>query len=324
MSARPDLEPGVLVDGEVAERMGAGGRHEHGQRERRDDERALHGPHPRLPSRRLAAGASSGWKRGVFASARVSARAGELRLPGAGRDRTEVPRELRIDGAEPVRALGLGQRLLALARRVERPGEGVVAVHGRPLRERLARQRDDRVARQRAGVRGLEERELEIGVAAGAHEQALLGAHERIGVAGALGVAARRAHVAELRDDLGQRQVRGGGVVPALGQREIAAGDGDRAEAGLRAGVVREEREGVAILLRRLGDAARLEQQRRELHARPLRVLGRARARGDRAAHEPDRAGDVARKLAGIAGAGVGDEPGRRFPRRSKVAKACG
>ena len=59
---------------------------------------------------------------------------------------------------------------------------------------------------------------------------------------------------------------------------EVAARDRDGAQTGLGAGVVREQRERVAELLGGRLDVARLEQQRRELDARPLRVLGRSRA----------------------------------------------
>ena len=106
-----------------------------------------------------------------------------------------------------------------------------------------------------------------------------------------------------------------------LGQRQVAARDGDGAEAGLGARVVREQRERVAELLGGRVGVARLEQQRRQLHARPLRVLGRARAGVDGTAHEPRGAGDVALQLARVAEARVGDEAGRRWPRREKAAK---
>ena len=234
----------------------------------------------------------------------------ERLVAGAGGDRAEVPGELRVDRAEAVRELRLGQRLAALPGRVERPRERVVAVDGGPERERLAGQRDDGGARHRAGMRGVEERRLEIGVAAGADEEGVLDADERVGLLRAGGVAARRAHVAELRDDVGQRQVRGRALVPALGLREVAARDGDGAEAGLGARVVREQRERVAELLGGRVGVARLEQERGQLHARPLRVLGRARARVDGAAHEPRRARDVALQLARVAEARIGDEAG--------------
>ena len=104
--------------------------------------------------------------------------------------------------------------------------------------------------------------------------------------------------------------MRGGAVVPALGLREVAPRDRDGAEPGLGARVVREQRERVAVLLGGRAGVTRFEQQRRELDARPLRVLGRARAGLDGAAHEAGRARDVALQLARVAETRVGDEAG--------------
>ena len=59
--------------------------------------------------------------------------------------------------------------------------------------ERLAGERDDGRARPRAGVRCLEERRLEIGVATRADEEPLLEADEGVGLPGTSLVAARRA-----------------------------------------------------------------------------------------------------------------------------------
>ena len=171
-------------------------------------------------------------------------------------------------------------------------------------------------------MRGVEERRLEVGVAARPDEEGVLDAHERVGLPGARLVTARLAHVAELRDDVGQRQVRGGALVPLLRQRQIAAGDRDGAEAGLGARVVGKQRERVAVLLGGGVGVARLEQQRRQLHARPLRVLGCARAGVDGAAHEPRRAGDVTLQLARVAEARVGDEAGAQLAQLRECSEA--
>ena len=105
--------------------------------------------------------------------------------------------------------------------------------------------------------------------------------------------------------------------------RQIAAGDGDGAEAGLGARVVGEQRECVAILLGGRVGVARLEQQRRQLHARPLRVLGRARAGVDGPPHQADGTGDVALQLARVAEAGIGDEARPQLAERANAAKPC-
>src|SRR5258707_1389661 len=103
--------------------------------------------------------------------------------------RATAARAVRAAWRMPIRRLRQG--LATLPGGVERPCERIVAVHGGPEGERLAGQRDDCRARHGAGVRGVEEGRLEIGVATCADEERVLDADEGVGLLRAGGVAAR-------------------------------------------------------------------------------------------------------------------------------------
>ena len=180
-----------------------------------------------------------------------------------------------------------------------------MGVHRRALLHRDAAEADGLGP---VAVIGLEQRQLEVGVAAGGAEEVLLGAHQRVAVLRRGRLAARGLHVAQRDQDLGQRQVPGGLPVPPLGGGQVAAGDGDGAETGLGPRVGGQRGERVLQLDLGLVQAAQLDQQRGVLHARPLRALAAAGATGDRVGHQVGRARQVALQLQGVRLARVGDE----------------
>ena len=79
--ASPEIEPRVLVDREVAERVRHRDRRNDGRQREAPDQGGAEQPHASLARSRRAAGASSGWKRGVRARAFVSAVRARSRLP---------------------------------------------------------------------------------------------------------------------------------------------------------------------------------------------------------------------------------------------------
>ena len=100
---------------------------------------------------------------------------------------------------------------VALAGREQRPAERVVrrTTDGRSASAVRASATTASRSAPRCAWLALEERELEVVVAAGRGEEAPPRADEGVGVVRAGGVAARRADVAEGDHDLGQRQVVG-------------------------------------------------------------------------------------------------------------------
>ena len=187
-----EVEPRVLVDREVAERV----RH----RDRGDERPPARGS-PISAARNSLTRGSPGVAARPERRADGSAACAPAPCVSAVRARSRLPAQAAIaprchescGSIVPRRfaSFACGRAWRHLPAAVQRPGQRVVAVDGRAEGERLARERDDRGARDHARVRGVEERRLEVGVAAGPDEEGVLDAHERVGLLRAGLVAAR-------------------------------------------------------------------------------------------------------------------------------------
>src|SRR5215207_2389705 len=213
-----------------------------------------------------------------------------------------VEPEQRIDAAERERAASPAQSGRRAAAARERPAARVGRSQAGSRAPGAARQRD---GAPRRAVIGLEERDLRVGVDAGAGEQPPLGPDQREVAARGGRAAGGQLGLAEADHVLRQRQPGGQHAPAADRSAEVPAGRVDPREAGLRRRVPGHGRERGTVRRprRRRPPARQLDAAEQRMHRG--RALARRSAGVDRAPHRGGRAGEVAVQLAQVGDAGV-------------------
>jgi hypothetical protein len=159
-------------------------------------------------------------------------------------------------------------------------------------------------------VIGLEERQLDVGIDAGALLERDLGAHERVAALRGGAVAGGRLRLAEGDDVLRKRELRDDALQPRDRRPQPAAGDVGLREPGLGGRVVGHRRQGAAVVANGGVDLPDLQLEAAEQRAHVGVLLGDGAAGGDRRAHRAQSARQVAVQLAEVGDARVGGEIG--------------
>ena len=229
--------------------------------------------------------------------------------PVCPRQRSIIPRwkiEGRVARAEPQRPLRVGERVGAAAVAGERPREHVVAEDRRPVGPRPPCERK-RFGKPDAVV-DAEEGGLEIGADAVRGLQAVDRGHERV-LPSRFGSLPRGSEqVAELRNQVRQRNRLDGSALERERALEPAAGRFDARQPLERAGVARESGERDLERASRFGELAEPEVELAELHQRPRRRLANAAGSIERELHRLDRLAGPPEQLTRVGDAGVAAE----------------
>ena len=226
-------------------------------------------------------------------------------VTGRERRHTGVVGEQRVGRPEPPRPHRPLHALARAARTRQRPAERVGGAHTRRRRPRTPR--ESHAARTVAMV-GLEDRQLGVGVHAGAAEQRLLGAHERQILTGRAPLSRGQLGLAQRDRVLRQRQPRDDLPPARHCAVQVASIRRQPGAAGLGRRVARRQRQG-----HRVGPARvrRAPAHQREVAAEDFdsgAVLGCRTARGGGQAQRGGRAAEVAAQLAQVRHAGVDRE----------------
>ena len=302
-----ELDAGVVVDGEVAERVRARAAGTGERRERGDDEqgRDEHAP-PHLSASR-ATGAHRTENSGLSASALRVPRAHRSAVTGAAGGVAAVEAEQRILRPEAERPLEPALRLGAASGARERPPEGVVAVDRGPVGR--ARRASATVSAGRIPWSARIDRGLEVDAEAVRGEQPVDRGDRRLlpAAAAAFAAAARAGRRAARRTAAAGRRSRMPGE-PADRGAEPAARGLDARLLLERGHVPGEDRQRSADVLG--GRATRPAPSSSLPSSTCVQAVGSGCTRGgvERELHRGDRTRAVAGQLAGVRDAGVRGE----------------